>query len=87
MSEANLAKLRDQLAEGWQSFGMPKESAQQVAAGYQPNDKSPLPQVSLKGKSDQEIAAMLQSALARKDFMLANQTLIEFERKQVSENN
>lgn len=35
---------------------------------------------SLRGKSGQEVASMLQSALAEKDHVLADQTLIEYER-------
>ncbi len=84
-SQAKLSALRARLAEDWQSFGMPKDAAQQVAAAYQPSGKSPPPRVSLNGKSNAEIATMLQSALAQKDFMLANQTLIEFERKKIKE--
>ena len=78
-SMANLTKLRDKLAEAWQTLGMPPQAAQTVAKAYQPN----LAQISLRGKSDQEVAAMLQSVLAKKDYVLADQTLIEYEKIQM----
>lgn len=64
---------------------MSKEAAQQIAATYQAKGKVRAHRVSLRGKSDKEIADMLQSALAKKDYTLANQTLIEFERKRVKD--
>lgn len=85
-NEAKVAALREQLAQGWQSLGMSKEAAQQVAATYQAKGTvTSHHHVSIAGKSDQEIAAMLQAALAQKDFSLANQTLIAFQRKRLAD--
>ncbi|WP_159082198.1 hypothetical protein [Rhodanobacter thiooxydans] len=79
-SLANLTKLRAKLAEAWQTLGMSPQAAQAVANAYQPSLVQNVRHVSLRGKSSQEVAAMLQSALASKDYMLANQTLIEYEK-------
>ena len=84
-AQARLTALRAQLAEGWQSLGMSKNAAEQVAAGYQENGTLTAHRVSVRGKSDAQIAAMLQSALAKKDYMLANQTLISFQRKKLKQ--
>ena len=83
-SLANLTKLRAKLAEAWQALGMSPQAAQAVAASYQPNFALNSHRASLRGKSDQEIAAMLQSALAKKDYMVANQTLIDYERNKLN---
>lgn len=82
-SLADLTKLRAKLAEAWQTLGMSPQAAQAVANAYQPNPAQTVHHVSLRGKSSQEVAAMLQSALASKDYMLANQTLIEYEQLKV----
>jgi hypothetical protein len=79
-SVANLTKLRAKLAEAWQTLGMSPQAAQAVANAYQPNLAQNVHRISLRGKSGQEVAAMLQSALAKKDYMSANQTLIEYEK-------
>lgn len=79
---ANLTKLRAKLAEAWQALGMSPQAAQAVANAYQPNSSQNLQSISLRGKSGQEVAAMLQSALAKRDYMLANRTLIEYEKIQ-----
>lgn len=84
-AQARLTALRAQLTAGWQSLGMSKEAAQHVAAGYQENGSLTAHRVSVRGKSDAQIAAMLQSALAKKDYMLANQTLISFQRKKLKD--
>ena len=82
-SLADLTKLRGNLAHAWQSLGLSPQAAQAVANAYQPNLVGSAHHNSLDGKSAPEIAAMLQSALARKDYMLANQTLIDYERGQL----
>jgi hypothetical protein len=79
-SVANLTKLRAKLAEAWQTLGMSPQAAQAVANAYQPSLAQNVHPISLRGKSGQEVAAMLQSALAKKDYMSANQTLIEYEK-------
>ena len=82
-SVANTTKLRNKLAEAWQSLGMAPQAAQAVANAYQPNLAANVHHANLHGKSGQEVAAMLQSALAKKDYMLANQTLIDYQREQM----
>jgi hypothetical protein len=79
-SVANLSKLRARLAEAWQALGMSPQAAQAVANAYKPNLAQNVHQVSLRGKSGQDVAAMLQSALATKNYVLADQTLIEYEK-------
>lgn len=79
-SLGNLTKLRTKLAEAWQTIGLSPQAAKGVAAAYQPNFALNSRRASLHGKSGQEIAAILQAALARKDYLLANQTLIDYER-------
>ncbi|WP_426690475.1 hypothetical protein [Rhodanobacter ginsengiterrae] len=81
-SLANLTKLRSKLAEAWQRLGMSPQAAQAVASAYQPSLAQNVHHDSLHGKSSQEVATMLQAALAKKDYMLANQTLIDYERDQ-----
>ncbi len=82
-SMANLTKLRDKLAEAWQTLGMSPQAAQAVANAYQPNLAQNSHHASLRGKSGQEIAALIQSSLAKKDYLLANQTLIDFQTKKM----
>ena len=82
-SLANLNKLRSKLAEAWQALGLSPAAAKAVAAAYQPNfslNSRPAP---LQGKSDEEIAALIQSSQAKKDYLLANQTLIDFQTKEM----
>jgi hypothetical protein len=78
-SLANLNKLRSKLAEAWQTLGLSPPAAKAVAAAYQPNFSLNSRRASLQGKSDEEVAAMIQSSLAKKDYLLANQTLIDFQ--------
>jgi hypothetical protein len=84
-SLATMNKLRAKLAEAWQTLGMSPQAAQTVAAAYQPqlaenvNHHHP----SLRGKSDEEVAAMLQSALSSKNYILADQLLIDRQREQL----
>ncbi|WEN15793.1 hypothetical protein PY254_03725 [Rhodanobacter sp. AS-Z3] len=80
-SLANLTKLRVKLAEAWQSLGLSAPAAKAVAAAYNPNFSLNSRRASLQGKTDAEIAAMIQSSLAKKDYLLANQTLIDFQTK------
>lgn len=77
-SLVKLNELRAKLAEAWQTLGLSPQAAHAVANAYQPDSVRSIPEVDLRGKSRQEVAAILQSALAKKDYMLANQTLIEF---------
>jgi len=79
----NLNKLRDKLAEAWQTLGLSPQAARTVAGAYQPDFALNSRRASLEGKSDQEIAVLIQSALAKKDYLLADQTLIDYQRKQL----
>lgn len=79
----NLTKLRSKLAEAWQTLGMSPSAAQAVASAYMPNLAAGIHHAPLRGKSDEEIAAMLQSALAKKDYLMANQLLIDRQREQL----
>lgn len=80
-SLGNLTKLRAKLAEAWQALGLSPSAAKMVAAAYQPNFSLNARRVSLQGKSDEEIAALIRTSLAKKDYLLANQTLIDFQTK------
>ena len=82
-SLANLNKLRSQLVLAWQALGLSPPAAKAVAAAYRPNFSLNSRRASLQGKSDEEIAALIQSSLARKDYLLANQTLIDFQTKKM----
>lgn len=82
-SLANLTKLRVKLTEAWQTLGLSPQAAGAVAAAYQPNFSLNSRRASLQGKTDEEIAALIQSSLARKDYLLANQTLIDFQTKKM----
>jgi hypothetical protein len=79
----NLVKLRSKLAESWQTLGMSPPAAHAVASAYMPNLAVNLHHAPLRGKSDEEIAAMLQSALAKKDYLMADQLLIDHQREQL----
>lgn len=82
-SMANLAKLRAKLAEAWQGMGMSPQGAKLVADAYDPNLAARIHHASLRGKSDQDIAAMLQSALKQKHYLDANQLLIDYQRQKL----
>lgn len=78
-------KLRQKLAEAWQSLGMSPQGAKVVADAYRPEALSQgVHHVSLHGKSEQEVSAMLQSALSKKNYLLADQLLIDYERSRLS---
>lgn len=81
---ANQAKLRTKLAEAWQALGLSPQLAQTVAAAYQAGMATRMHHPSLRGKSDQEVAAMLQSAVAKKHYLAANQLLIDYQRQRLS---
>ena len=79
----SLPLAREWLALEWQHLGVPADQATVVASAYQGDQpgRSSLP---LKGKSDQEIASMLQGALRAKNYGLADRLLIEYERYRLS---
>lgn len=79
----DLPKIRAHLAETWQHFGMKPDAAKAVASAYvieQPNLANP---PTIKGKTGQEVASMMQAALSNKQFLLANQLLIQYERRRL----
>jgi hypothetical protein len=80
---ANLPRVRAALARMWQVFGMTPQDAKAVAAQYRINDNDLVRPKALYGKSDDEIAAMLQAALTSKHYQLANMLLIEYQRKRM----
>lgn len=82
-SIANQQKLRAALVAAWQQLGMSPQAAQVVASAYKPERAQRLHHASLRGKDDQQIAAMLQSALHDKDYLLANQLLIDYQRERL----
>ena len=82
-SMANLAKLRIKLAEAWQGMGMSPQGAKVVADAYDPNLAARMHHESLRGKSDEEVAEMLQSAIRQKHYLSANQLLIDYERNRL----
>ena len=82
-SMANLAKLRIKLAEAWQGMGMSPQGAKAVADAYDPNLAARMHHESLRGKSDEEVAEMLQSAITQKHYLSANQLLIDYERNRL----
>lgn len=73
-------KLHAMLAEAWQNMGMAPPAAQLVAAAYDPDKALRIRQVPLRGKSDQEIAKMMQVALGEKRYLEADQILIDYQR-------
>jgi hypothetical protein len=82
-SMANLAKLRIKLAEAWQGMGMSPQGAKMIADAYDPNLTGGMHHASMRGKSDREVAAMLQSAIKEKHYSSANQLLIDYERNKL----
>ena len=79
-SIANMAKLRIKLAEAWQNMGMSPQGAKLVADAYDPEWAMRIHHEPLRGKSDEEVAGMLQSALRQQHYLVANQLLIDYQR-------
>jgi hypothetical protein len=82
-SMVSLPQARARLAEEWQHLGISAKDAKVIASAYRPDDANLLQHAPLRGKSGAEIATMLQSALAQKNYRLANQLLIDYERVNV----
>ncbi len=79
----DLPKIRGHLADAWRHFGMAPDAAKAVASTYvfdQPNLADP---PSIEGKSDREVASMMQAALNGKQYLRANQLLIQYERRRL----
>ncbi|SEJ00298.1 hypothetical protein SAMN04487997_2159 [Frateuria terrea] len=83
-SLANLAKLRIKLAEAWQDMGMTRQGAKLVADAYDPEVAARMHHEPLRGKSDQEVAAMLQAAIREEHFLTADQLLIDYQRNKLN---
>jgi hypothetical protein len=82
-SLANQTKLRAKLAEAWQRMGLAPAMAKQVADAYDPELATHMHHTSMRGKSDQEVAGMLQTALSEKHYLIANQLLIDYQRQKL----
>jgi hypothetical protein len=82
-SMVNVAKLRIKLAEAWQGMGMSPQGAKMVANAYDPDLAARMHHESLRGKSDEDVAEMLQSAIRQKHYLSANQLLIDYERNRL----
>ncbi|MCX7514644.1 hypothetical protein [Frateuria sp. STR12] len=77
-SMANLDELRVNLAQAWQGMGMSPQAAKLVADAYDPERAARMPHASLNGKSNQEVAQMMQIALKEQRYLAADQLLIDF---------
>lgn len=82
-SMGELTKLRAKLTQSWQGMGMSPQAAQQVANAYDPEQAANSHHTSLRGKSDQEVATLLQQALAAKQYLKADQLLIDYQREKL----
>jgi hypothetical protein len=80
---ANLAKLHIKLAEAWQGMGMSPQDAKAVANAYNPNLAARLHHESLGGKSDEQVAEVLQAAIRQKHYLVADDLLIDYERSRL----
>jgi len=80
----NQTKLHDKLAEAWRQMGLPAPQARKVAAAYNPDMALQMHHTPMRGKSDQEVASLLQSALASGRYQIANQLLIDYQRTKLS---
>ena len=80
----NLTQLRAGLAEAWQRMGLSPAAARQVAAGYDPALASQMHHTSMRGKTDEQVSALLRSAVAANHYQVANQLLIDYQRQRLS---
>lgn len=83
-SLTNQTKLRAKLAEAWQGMGVAPQAAKTIADAYDPELASHMHHTPMRGKSDQEVAALLQSALAAEHYLVADQLLIDYQREKLS---
>jgi hypothetical protein len=83
-SLANQTKLRAKLTEAWQGMGLAPAMAKTIADAYDPQMASRMHHTAMRGKSDQEVAAMLQTALTAKRYLVANQLLIDYQREKLN---
>lgn len=80
----NQAKLHDKLAEAWEHMGLPPQHARKVADAYDPAMATQMHHTPMRGKSDQEVASLMQTALASGRYQVANQLLIDYQRAKLS---
>jgi hypothetical protein len=80
---ADLPKIRAHLTQVWQHFGMSAKDAEMVASAYRVNAINLNRGSLLTGKGDQEAASMLQSALKDKNYALADELMIDYERSRI----
>ncbi len=80
---ADLPKVRAHLTEVWQHFGLSAKDAEMVASAYRVSDAGLDRASSLTGKSEDQIASMLQSALSTKNYVLADQLMINYEKRRI----
>jgi hypothetical protein len=83
-SVAAQARIRVKLAQAWQALGMSPEGAKLVADAFHTEHSGRFVPASLEGKSEDEVAAMLRDALSRKNYLLADQLLIQYEQARLS---
>lgn len=83
-SLANKTKLRAKLAEAWQGMGLAPQTAKTIADAYDPEMASHMHHTPMRGKSDQEVASLLQAALSAKHYQVANQLLIDYQREKLN---
>ncbi|MCP1373302.1 hypothetical protein [Dyella lutea] len=79
----SLATARKSLAKEWEKLGLSPEMATTVANTYRADSSSLLSHPPLEGRSDKEVSGMIQQALVSKNYRMANQLLIDFERKKL----
>lgn len=79
----SLKDARKSLAAEWQKLGLSPEQATAVASTYRADSSAMLSHPSLERRSDKEVSAMIQQALASKNYRMANQLLIDYERQKL----
>jgi hypothetical protein len=82
-AQENLIRLRRKLAETWQTLGLPPSTAKTVAWAYRPRLSPNSQRTSLRERTDEQFATLIQSSLASKNYQLADQTLIDFVTKKI----
>lgn len=76
----SLPQARKSLAKEWEKVGLSPAQAKMVADTYRADTSALLTHPPLEGRSDKEVSAMIQQALAAKHYRMANQLLIDYER-------
>jgi hypothetical protein len=79
----SLPAARKSLAEEWQKLGLSPEQAKAVASTYRSDNSAMLLHPPLDGRSDKEVSEMIHAALTKKNYRMANQLLIDYERQRL----